>query len=167
MQEDSDYQPKGRPLTGRAVFVMLAAFFSIMLAANFVMARLAVKTFPGLDNDNPYDAGIAYNQEIAQAKAQADLGWSVELTRTQDGAATQLTATVKDKEGRPVSGLDVAVHFYYPATRKLDRMVTASAVADGVYSGAAPLASGHWEVEIDLSRNGQRQFRTRNNLTVE
>ena len=44
--------------------------------------------------------------------------------------------TVKDKAGQPVSGLDVAVHFFYPATRKLDRQIAAAAVAEGVYSGA-------------------------------
>jgi nitrogen fixation protein FixH len=40
-------------------------------------------------------------------------------------------------------------------------------VADGVYAAAAVLQPGRWDVEIDLKREGQRQFRTRNPLTVE
>jgi nitrogen fixation protein FixH len=167
MQEDSDYRPGGRPLTGRVVMLMLTAFFGLMLLVNFIMATYAVKTFSGLDSDNPYDAGLAYNKEIAAAKAQAALGWSVDLTRTPDGAATQVTATVKDKAGQPVAGLDVSLHFYYPATRKLDRELAASPIADGVYAGAATLAPGRWDVEIDLKRDGVRQFRSRNQLIVE
>ncbi len=167
MNEESDYRPGGRPLTGRTVLAMLVAFFGVMLLANFIMARQAVKTFSGLDTNNPYDTGLAYNNEIAAAKAQAALGWSVELTRTPGGAATQLTATVKDKAGQPVSGLEVSMHFFYPATSKFDHEIVAGAVADGVYSGAAELAPGRWDVELNLRRNGERQFRSRNSLTIE
>ena len=75
--------------------------------------------------------------------------------------------TVKDKAGQPVPGLDVAVHFFYPATRKLDRQIAAAAVAEGVYSGSSPLEPGRWDVEVDLTRDGQRLFRSRNPLTVD
>ena len=167
MTEQSDYHPGGRPLTGRKVLGLLIGFFGVMLLANFIMAREAVKTFSGLDTDNPYDSGLAYNKDIAAAKAQGALGWSVELTRLADGQATQLTATVKDKAGQPVSGLDVSMHFLHPATRKFDREIMAGPVADGVYAGAADLAPGRWEVEIDFKRNGERQFRSRNQLTIE
>jgi nitrogen fixation protein FixH len=167
MNEESDYRPGGRALTGRKVLLILVAFFGVMLAVNFVFATYAVKTFSGIDADNPYDTGLAYNKEIAAAKAQLALGWTVDLTRTPDAGATQITVTVKDRDGRPVSGLDVGMHFYYPATRKLDRQIAAAELADGVYSGAAPLTSGRWDVEIDLTRNGERLFRTRNAMTVD
>ncbi len=167
MREESDYQAGGRVLTGRSVFLMITAFFGVMLAVNGYMATQAVKTFSGLDADNPYDSGLEYNNEISAAKAQALLGWKVDLTRTADGPATEITATVKDKSGQPVTDLDVSMHFYYPATRRLDRQVAAAAVANGVYSGSAQLTSGQWEVEVDLNRNGKREFRSRNHLMVE
>jgi nitrogen fixation protein FixH len=167
MKDESDYRPGGRVLTGRMVLLMLVGFFGVMLAVNFVFATYAVKTFSGLDADNPYDSGLAYNKEIAAAKAQAELGWTVDLTRTPDAGGAQITVTVKDKAGQPVSGLDVAVHFFYPATRKLDRQIAAAAVAEGVYSGSSPLEPGRWDVEVDLTRDGQRLFRSRNPLTVD
>ncbi|MDI9848436.1 FixH family protein [Rhodoblastus sp. 17X3] len=167
MKEESDYRPTGRVLTGRMVLLMLAGFFGVMLVVNFIFATYAVKTFSGLDSDNPYDSGLAYNKEIAAARAQAELGWTVDLNRAPDGSATQVAVTVKDKAGQPVTGLDVGLHFYFPATRKLDRQVSASPVADGVYSGSAPLQSGRWDVEVTLGRNGERLFRSRNPLIVE
>jgi len=167
MIEDSDYQPKGRPLTGRKVLAMLAGFFGVMLAVNFYMAREAVLTHPGLDIAHPYDAGVAYNKEIAAAKAQEALGWSVGLSRSGQGAATALTVTVKDKDGQPVNGLEAALHFVYPATSRLDKTVPAAEIADGVYAGAAELRPGHWDVDVDLKRNGEQAFRSRNAFNVE
>ena len=89
MKDESDYRPGGRVLTGRMVLLMLVGFFGVMLAVNFVFATYAVKTFSGLDSDNPYDSGLAYNKEIAAAKAQADLGWTVDLTRTPDAGGAR------------------------------------------------------------------------------
>ena len=81
----------------------------------------------------PYDSGLAYNQEIAAAKAQAELGWTVELTRADDAGVTQITVNVKDKTGKPVGGLDASLAFHFPATRKFDR--------DGARDARSPKAS--------------------------
>jgi nitrogen fixation protein FixH len=167
MMEDSDYQPKRRPLTGRSVLMMLAAFFGVMFVVNFYMAREAIATHPGLDHKNPYEAGVAYNREIEAAKAQNTLGWSVGLTRAKKGAATEVTATVKDKAGQPVTGLEAALHFDYPSTSRRDKEVAAAAIADGVYAGAAELTPGHWQVEIEFKRDGGTVFRSKNTLNVE
>ena len=167
MIEDSDYQPKGRPLTGRSVLLMLLGFFGVMLVVNFYMARQAITTHPGLDQKNPYDVGIAYNQEIAAAKAQEALGWSVDLTRAKKGAALEISATVKDRDGQPVGGLEASLHFVHPSNSRMDQKVAAASVGDGIYAGAAELARGRWEVEIEFRRDGERVFRSRNALTVE
>jgi len=165
--EDSDYQPKGRPLTGRSVLLMLLAFFGVMLAVNFYMARVAIATHPGLDHKNPYEAGVAYNREIDAARAQNALGWSVELARAKKGAATEVTAAVKDKAGQPVPGLEAALHFDHPSTSRLDKDVAAPAIGAGVYAGAADLTPGHWQVEVEFKRGGETVFRSKNSLNVE
>lgn len=167
MIEDSDYHPTGKILTGRMVLAILVGFFGVMLAVNFIFASYAVKTFSGLDADNPYDSGLAYNQEIASAKAQDALGWSVEIGHEAGADAMQFNVTVKDRDGAPVTGLDAELNFYYPATRKLDRHIAATPVANGVYSGAATLSKGHWVVELDLKRGGERLFRSHNNFDVD
>jgi nitrogen fixation protein FixH len=167
MHEDSDYQPKGRPLTGGKVLAMLLAFFGVMLAVNAYMARQAIATHPGLDHKNAYEAGVAFNKEIAAARAQTELGWSVGLTRVKTGAATQVTAIVKDQAGQPVNGLVATLRFDYPSTSHRDKDVPAAAAGDGVYSGVAELTPGHWNVEIEFARDGQRVFRSKNSFDVE
>lgn len=167
MIEDSDYHPKGRPLTGRSVLIMLLAFFGVMLAVNFYMARAAIGTHPGLDHRNAYEAGVAYNKEIEAAKAQNALGWSVGLSRAKKGAATEVIASVKDKAGQPVTGLEAALHFDHPSSSRLDKDVAAPAIADGTYAGAAELTPGHWQVKVEFKRNGETVFRSKNTLSVE
>ena len=167
MQEESDYQPGGRPLTGRMVLLIVLGFFAVVLGVNFIMATYAAKTFTGLDAVDPYDSGLAYNQEIAAAKAQAELGWTVELTRADDAGLTQITVNVKDKTGKPVGNLDASLAFHFPATRKFDRTAAAAPIAEGVYSGSAELRPGRWDVEVTLNRGGKRMFLSHNNLLVE
>ncbi|MCI4677816.1 FixH family protein [Rhodoblastus acidophilus] len=167
IREESDYRPSGRPLNARTVLLIILAFFGIILGVNFIMATFAVKTFSGLDANDPYDTGLAYNKEIAAAKAQGLLGWTVDLTRANDSGATQITVSVRDKAGKPVEGLDASLDFYFPATRKFDRTVPASPIAEGVYSGAAALRPGRWDLQLTLSRAGKRMFRSRNSFIVE
>ncbi len=167
MIEESDYKPGGRPITGRMALLMLLAFFGAMFLINFIMAGAAVKTFSGQEGGDPYDTGLAYNNEIAAAKAQAALGWKVDITRVQDGPAQQFTTMVKDKAGKPISGLKAEMHFFFPATRKFDQEVVAVPVAAGVYTGSVVLRQGRWMVQTDLIENGKRKFRSRNHFTVE
>ncbi len=167
MREESDYRPGGRPLTGRMVLLTILGFFGVILTVNFIMATYAAKTYSGVDANDAYDSGLAYNQEIAAAKTQALLGWTVDLNRANDAGLTQLTVNVRDKDGKPVGGLDAMIDFYFPATRKFDRTVPATPIAEGVYSGSADLRPGRWEVQISLSRAGKRMFRSRNSFLVE
>src|SRR5215470_7666303 len=78
-----------RPLGGRTVLVALLAFFGIVIGVNGVMIALAVSTMPGLENEKPYQAGVAYNAEIGAARAQAGRHWTVasHVSRDAQGRA--------------------------------------------------------------------------------
>lgn len=56
-----------RELTGRIVLTWLVGFFAVVFAVNGVMAVAAISTFSGLDSDSPYQAGLAFDAEIAAA----------------------------------------------------------------------------------------------------
>ena len=59
-------------LTGRKVLLLFIGFFSIVFLVNGVMIHLALKTFPGVEDQRPYERGLNYDREIAQARAQAE-----------------------------------------------------------------------------------------------
>ena len=153
MREESDYQPGGRPLTGRTVLLILLGFFGVILGVNFYMATYAAKTFSGVDADDAYDSGLAYNKEIAAAKAQALLGWTVELNRVNGAGVTQITVNVKDKDGKPVGGLDAAIDFYLPGDAEIRPPASPRPPSPKASIPARPhCAPGRWEVQVSLNR---------------
>jgi nitrogen fixation protein FixH len=158
-----------RPLTGRTVLVAMLAFFGVVIGVNSVMITLAIGTMPGLENDKPYQAGVAYNAEIEAARAQAARRWAVtsHVSRDAQGRAT-VSVSARDAGGASISGLTVAVRLLRPADQRGDRMVALTERGAGAYQGeAAGVAAGVWDVEIDAARASERLFRSRNRIVVE
>ena len=50
-----------KPLTGRAVVIMLGLFFAVMFAANGALIYTALSTLHGAELANSYDASQVYN----------------------------------------------------------------------------------------------------------
>ena len=110
--------PAPKALTGRMVFAMLVAFFSVVIGVNLVMMRLAIKTLPGTEVDSAYSASLAYEKEIATAREQAARNWKVDahVERSGQGGAT-LQVEARDNSGRPMTGLTFEGRFERRAER--------------------------------------------------
>ncbi len=157
-----------RPLTGRTVLVALLGFFGVVIGVNGVMIALAIGTMPGLETEKPYQAGVAYNAEVDAARAQAARGWNVasHVSRDAQGRAS-VSVTVRDANGIPISGLDIAVRLLRPADQRGDRTIELSEREPGTYRGeTADMPAGAWGVEIDAARASERLFRSRNRIVV-
>ena len=66
-----------RPVTGRMVLVCLIAFFGVVARRNALMIRAAVSTFGGVETASSYQAGLAFEREVAAARAQDERDWQV------------------------------------------------------------------------------------------
>lgn len=156
-----------RELTGRMVLACLVGFFAIVMAVNAVMMTAAVKTFAGLAADDPYLAGLAFEQEIAAARAQQALHWQVQgrIVRTEDGQA-RLEISARDPNGSPISGLTAAATLVHPTDRSLDRDLTMTEMAPGQFRGESMSDPGQWDLVIELARDGEREFRSRNRVVL-
>jgi nitrogen fixation protein FixH len=158
-----------RPLTGRTVLLTLLTFFGIVIGVNGVMIALAVGTMPGLENEKPYQAGVAYNAEIEAARVQAGRHWMVasHITRNTLGDAT-VTVLAHNADGAPVGGLSIVVRLLRPAGRYGDRIVVLGERTPGAYEGeAAGIAAGAWDVEFEAARGSERLFRSNNRIIME
>ncbi len=161
-------RPSQRPLTGRMVLLMLVAFFGVVIGVNVTMARLAIATLPGTEVDSPYQASLAYEGEIAAARAQDARRWDVDahVEREADGAAL-LRLTARDKDGRPVTGLKFEGRFERPADKRADQAVELSEVGIGVYRGRLDtIAPGQWDLVLEADASGQRMFLSKNRLLL-
>jgi nitrogen fixation protein FixH len=58
------------------------------------------------------------------------------------------------------------VRLAHPTDRRLDQAVAMVGDGAGHFRGAAAFAAGQWDLVIDLDRNGERMFRSRNRVIL-
>jgi nitrogen fixation protein FixH len=159
---------KSRPLTGRKVFILLVAFFGVVIGVNMAMMMLAIQTLPGTEVDSAYSASLAYEKEIVAAHDQNARNWRVDaqVLRGPDGAAT-LRVEVRDDNGRPLSGLKFQGRFERPTDRRADKAVTLAEIGIGIYRGSAALiAPGQWDLVLQGDKAEQRMFLSKNRVLL-
>lgn len=156
-----------RRITGRMVLIALVGFFGFVTLVNIVLVHAAITTFGGVDTPSSYRAGLAFSAEESRAAAQEARDWdiSVETEPTANGAA--FTFHARDAEGRPITGVEISARLNHPIDERRDVAITVSEVGSGVYSGRAAADPGRWSLEIEISEDDERLFRSRNRLMIE
>ncbi len=157
----------GKRLTGRGVFLWLLGFFGFVTIVNIAMIQAAISTFGGLDTPSSYRAGLEFSQNAAAAEAQRALGWQVDgtLDHASDGQRL-LTITVTDKDDVPISDVDVAAQLMHLVDSRRDVVLAMQPVGAGRYQGLARAPTGQWRLDLEISRDNQTLFRSRNRLGV-
>jgi nitrogen fixation protein FixH len=157
--------PSGE-LTGPRVLAFLGLFFLVMFAANIALIYFALHTLHGSELDNPYDASQAFNGEIAEARAQDERGWKVNVMTRAEGEGERIMAEFRNRDGGPIPDLDVTARFEHPFNAALDRV--ALLASDGLdYEGvASPVPAGRWLLVIEAKRGVERVFRSENKIVV-
>ncbi len=138
-----DRRPPFR-LTGRHVLFGFILFFALVIGANLIFVWVALTTFSGTTSDRAYVEGLDYNAQLAAAAAQQARGWQGDILLDGERLALQLA----DREGRPVTGLQLTATLGRPATRGFDRVLPLVEVAPGLYAAAVALEAGRWQVTI-------------------
>lgn len=134
-------------LRGRHVLVAVLAFFGAVFLVNGVFLYAALSTYTGVVADEPYRKGLNYNERIAAAERQKNLGWVAETALDPDAG---LTLVLHEAEGAPVSGLFISGVLGRPSTREHDRNVVFTEVAPGRYTAnVEALSPGAWLVNLE------------------
>lgn len=126
------------------------AFFGVLVVVNAIMVFFAVKTWTGLDTDDAFRQGLAYNERLAQTNAQIDQGWQVQLDFSQaEAGAGQLEVALKDRYGTPLTHALVTAHVARPTDRAADFELVFEDLGNGLYrADLAPPLSGQWDVRL-------------------
>jgi len=150
---------------------IFVAAFGVIVAVNGTMAYLALDTWTGLETQNPFQRGQAYNAELAQKAAQAELGWSARAAferAPKVGAAHGgfIRLTFTDRQGLGVGALAIDATAVRPTHEGYDRKLEFVARAPGVYVAPADLPlPGLWELRITATRAGE-VFKMRQRIQV-
>ncbi|MEE9427647.1 MAG: FixH family protein [Paracoccaceae bacterium] len=142
-----------KPLTGRKVFFIFAAFFGVIIAVNLTLAFQAVATFPGLEVRNAYVASQSFDTERA---AQTALGWDVSATVVDQ----QLILTINDVDGQPVQVADLSA-ILGRATHVKDDLTPAFEFNGSAYVAPADIATGNWNLRLVAHASDGTRFSQR------
>ena len=151
-------------IDGRHVLAGLLAFFAVVAFANAIFVYSALTTFGGIDTEDAYRRGLAYNATLTEADQQSALGWRTSLTHDRANGALRLT--IEDRESRPITGLSISGRLSRPATSRQDlNLAHFEEHAGGVYEialGAMP--SGNWIADLVVQSVGNAPYRMRERL---
>jgi len=129
---------------GKFLAWMLGAF-GLVFAVNGIFIWLALSTWSGLTTDHPYERGLAYNQTLQEAAAEAALGWHSELEFKNH----RLLVRFHDRSGGALDRLQVTARFVRPTSDGADRNLPLDAVGDGGYTATVDLPlPGQWQVLV-------------------
>lgn len=134
-------KPKGT-ITGWHATAALVAFFGVVVAVNLVMAMFATSTFGGVVVENSYVASQKYNDWLAAAERQSELGWKI-TTGVDDERRVTVALTVE--------GANVRGYARHPLGREPDVPLTFVAQQGG-YRSLKPLPAGRWNVHLLVKR---------------
>lgn len=141
---------KIRRFTGYHATAILVAFFGVVIAVNFVMARYAIETFGGTVVENSYVASQKFNGWLEEARREEELGWKV-TAPVRDGGRLTISAT--DALGRPLAGADVSMIAEHPLGRAPDRNLAFEEERPGTYISKGQLPAGRWKLRARILVN--------------
>jgi len=149
-----------RSSSKKALWIMIAGF-SVVFVANGFLVFFALNTWTGLETEQHYAKGLAYNTNLAAAKRQQALGWQAEMQTeftNEQGMSGIIKVQFKDGDERPMTDLDVRVIASRPTQDGFDREFTMAHTGAGAYRGAFTLPlKGLWDFRI-LARRGVENY---------
>jgi len=144
-----------REFTGRHMLFFVLGFFAVIIAVNLTLAAFALTSWTGLVVPNSYVASQHFNERLAEARREAALGWTAELTV----AGGKLVLRLSDKAGRPISGLRVTARIGHPSRDRDDKTVVFEPARNGQYRAPTGLAPGIWSADVVASDGARRRLR--------
>ena len=136
------------PFTGRHMAAIMVAFFAVVVAVNFFMARQASATFGGVVVDNSYVASQRFNRWLDEAAAQDALGWRADAARLPDG---RIAVSIAGPAAHESVLRGSAKH---PLGRESDETLSFVLNGEGRFVSREPLPPGRWRLRLDLRANG-------------
>ncbi len=113
-------RPRPFTLKGWHVLVMIVSFFVVVSGVNGIMMTLAIRTMPGLEVKNSYDASQKFNTEIAEARVVNSHGYKADLgVEAQDPIIR-----IYDAAGQPATALAVSAALIHPTDAGRDEALT-------------------------------------------
>jgi len=137
----------------------VTAILGLTVAANIWLIRTASGDPSFAIEENYYERGVHWDDELAQRAANRALGWKVVATMTQDatGNGAVLHLVLTDSAVAPIEGASVVVRAMHVARARNPVQVTLASAGPGQYQARLSVErAGLWELRIDVHRGADR-----------
>lgn len=128
-----------------------------VMAVNFAMMSVAVRSFPGLATTNGFDHSNGYDHVLTAAERQASLGWHV----ADALEAGRPVITLADRSGAPLAAARLAAAAERPLGGAPSAPLAFHATAPGRFEAEAVLAPGQWNLDLTVTAPGGQSRTTR------
>jgi nitrogen fixation protein FixH len=138
-----------------AVVVILG----ITVVANVWIITIANNDPSFAVEENYYERGLRWDEELAQRETNARLGWRLlpALSPIVRGSGAGLRVELRDASVRPIADASIVVRAVHIARAGEPVQVTLGSDAQGGYSATVPLERpGLWELRFDVHRGDVR-----------
>lgn len=141
--------------------------FLVIIAANGIMIGVAMGTWRGLQTENAYEKGVAYNRTLENKARERALGWDVAVAADSlGGRRADVEVRLSDGDGAPVHAERVRVGFVRPTQEGYDRVVELSPRGGGRYAATVEVPlPGLWELRVAAER-GRDAVHTSKRVTI-
>ena len=139
--------------------IAVTVILGTTIAANIWLIRVASGDPSFAVEENYYQRGVHWDDEMAQRARNVSLGWKLaaSLSPIQAGRGSDLRIALSDSEVRPINGASVVVKVVHVARANDPVEVSLVAGAPGQYEARVPLErAGLWELRIDVHRGPDR-----------
>lgn len=130
------------------------AFFVFLTCVEIVLITLAVNSFTGLSEVDPYRRGLAYNDTIAARQKDRDLGWRVSVGFEPTGHLKGIVkVAARDATGAELSDVRISGTAEHGGDAAIP--ITFSALDDGSAEGSIAVhTAGRWFLRIQIEDDG-------------
>jgi len=156
-------------ITGRHVLFGMIGFFLLIIAVNAVFITLAVRSFPGEQEEKSYLQGLNFNDRLEAREAQEALGWTVAIDKAErDRAGAIIELVFKDKTEAPIYDLDIDGALLQPTDNDRDQTLVFSPAGAGRYTAYAEnVTPGAWTLNARAVGNSNETFELSTKLYFE
>jgi len=140
--------------------VFVGGLMAVVIGANLILIYFATSDPSFAVEEDYYQKALDWDDKRSQDRANAELGWTVELEvgreRAPDGTV-QVVARLSDREGQPVGGAGVDLELFHNARAAWIHRAQLREDGSGSYSAALPLRRpGLWEFRLNAVRDERR-----------
>lgn len=139
--------------------VAVITILGLTVAANVWLIRVASADPSFAIEENYYQRGVRWDEELAQRARNRALGWKIETTLLpiEPGRGAEVRIALHDSALAPIENASVNVKAMHVGRAHSPAVVTLLASAPGQYGARVPLErAGLWELRIEVQQGTER-----------